>query len=310
MIQEKIWAVKYRPTSLNDYIFYNDYQKSFFTNIAQSKSIPHLILSGQCGTGKTTLAKILISECGIDENDVLIINASEENNVETIRSKIKNHIDTYAMGDYKIVLLDEGDYLTLSAQSILRGYLEQFSEHVRFIITCNYENKIMPAIKSRCQHFEFKSCDINDITLYVANILVSEDVKFDLKTIDKFISVGYPDIRQCIMLCQQHTVDKRLMDIPDTNKSSTDYKFKILELLETDNWTELRQVVVKNVVSVNEFEELYKFLYDNLHKSKKFKNASKYDEGIITIADYLYKHSIVVDVEINFVACLISLNQI
>ena len=309
MLQDKLWPEKYRPSSLDQFIFHTDNQKELFQNIVKSKNIPHLLFSGSCGIGKTTLAKILIKECGIENEDVLIINASDENNVDTIRTKIRAHLESYALGDYKVVLLDEGDYLTLPAQAILRGILEQYDEYVRFIITCNYENKIMPAIKSRCQHHAFKPCDANDIALLVADILIKESVKFNMDTLDKFVSVGYPDIRQTIMLVEQYTIDGKLKYV-DSKSQGADYKFAILDHLVDDNWYALRTIVTEQVSSVSEFEDLYRFLYENLSKSKKFKNKDKHDQGIITIAEYLYRHTLVVDAEINFVACLISLNQI
>lgn len=305
----KIWAESYRPQKFEDYIFHNEQQKQLFSEIIATKSIPHLLLSGPCGIGKTTLAKILIAECGIDDNDVLLINASDENSVDVIRTRIKSFIESYALGTYKVVLLDEGDFLSLSAQAVLRGMMQDYTESVRFIITCNYENKIMPAIKSRCQHHSLTTSNIDDITYSIANILVAEKVKFSLDSVDWYVTKGFPDIRKIINLIQQNVVDNVLVYTDDVSASG-DYKDQLLSLLEADDWTSLRKSVSEEVSSVSEFEELYRFLYENLHNSKKFKTNSNYEQGIITIADYLYKHSIVIDPEINFVACLLSLNQI
>jgi replication factor C small subunit len=170
---ETLWCEKYRPKVLSDYVFHDENQRQSFTKMVETKSIPHLLLSGIQGTGKTSISKILINECDIDETDVLIINASDENSVDIIRDKIKGFITTYAMGEFKIILLEESDYITPSGQAVLRVLMEEYADVSRFILTCNYENKIIPAIKSRCQHFRFKAAERNSIAEYLAILFLS-----------------------------------------------------------------------------------------------------------------------------------------
>jgi len=305
---EPLWMERYRPRTLDEYIFHDEKQKQAFTAMVETKSIPHLLLSGVQGTGKTSIAKILISECGIDDTDTLIINSSDENSVDVIRDKVKNFVNTYAMGEFKVVLLEECDYITPNGQAVLRVIMEEYADVARFILTCNYENKIIPAVRSRCQHFRFKASDRDSVLEYIATILAHEKVRFTIDLLDKYVSVGYPDIRKIVNLVQQHTVDGKLQPLT-TQGESGDYKFELLDLIQLDAWTKVRELVCLNV-SGEEWEYVYRFLYDNLNKAPKFKNHEKWESGIVVIAEYLYKHALAADPEINFAACVIQLGQI
>lgn len=307
MSPPKLWCEKYRPTDIDDYIFHDNKHKLSFLKMIADESIPHLLLSGVQGSGKTTLARILINEIGVDESDVLVINASDENNVDTVRDKIKNFITTFALGTFKIILLDEADYMTPNGQAILRMLMEEYSDVARFILTCNYENKIIPAVRSRLQHFRFKASDKDDIAEYVVKILASEKVKFKLEQVDSFIAVGYPDIRHIVNMLQQHTIDGMLCE-PHAESETGDYKFELLDMMESDDWINIRKLVCANVVS-EEWESVYKFLYANLHKCPKF-TGTRWEEGILIVAEHLYKHGICADSEINFAACVIRLGQL
>lgn len=304
----KLWCEKYRPQSISEYVFHDSNQKAAIMKMITEKSIPHLLFSGVAGSGKTTLAQILIKELQIDEIDVLTINASDENSVDVMRDKIKSFIITYSMGPFKVIHLSEADYITPQGQGIMRHMMEEYADQARFILTCNYEHKIIPAIKSRCQHFRFKASDKNDIAEYVVGILASERVKFDLSLIDKYISIGYPDIRKIVNLLQQNT-SSGILHEPITTGESGDYKFQLLDLIESDNWQEARKLICENVVA-EEWEDIYKFLYENLHKTPKFTNQDKWEEGILVIAEHLYKHTICSDAEINAAAMFIRLGQL
>lgn len=302
-----LWVEKYRPTSIDEYIFQDNQQKMAIERMIAEKNIPHLLLSGVQGSGKTTLAQILVNEMNLDETDVIVINASDENSVDVIRDKIKGFVSTYAMSDFKIVHLEEADYITPNGQGVMRRLMEEFSDTARFILTCNYENKIIPAIKSRCQHFRFKASDKVDIAEYAAGVLVSEKVKFDLDTLDKFVAIGYPDVRKIVNLLQQHTSNGKL-ELPRVSGEAGDYKFKIIQLLEQDKWSQIRELCCENVVA-EEWEEIYRFLYENIHRAPKFQNNDKWENAIVTIADHLYKHALCADPEINAAAMFIRLTQ-
>lgn len=305
---DKLWVEKYRPKTLNEYIFQNTVQKQTFEKMIANKSIPHLLLSGVQGSGKTTLARILIDGMGIPDTDIMQINASDENSVDTIREKIKSFVITYAMGSFKIILLEEADRMTLQGQDALRNLMEEYADAVRFILTCNYENRITPPIQSRCQHFRFRASDKDDIAEYVVKILADEEVKFDLSLIDTYIAAGYPDVRKIVNMMQQNTIDGVLQH-PQTEGEVGDYKFELLDLISQDQWLEARKLVCSSVIS-EEWEDVYRFLYENLHESPKFSSRANWERGIVLIANYLYKHGVVADPEINAAAMFIEFTQI
>jgi DNA polymerase III delta prime subunit len=307
-VRHKLWCEQYRPRTLDDYVFHDAKQRVAFERFCSDKTIPHLLLSGVQGSGKTTIAQILISAMELEESDVMTINASDENSVDVMRDKIKGFISTFAMGDFKIVHLEEADYLSLNAQGVLRPFMETFADQARFILTCNYENKIIPPIKSRCQHHRFKAGDKNDITMYAAKILQAEGIKVNLDLLDRYIAVGYPDIRKIVNMLQQNSADGILTDLT-TDSEAGDYKFELLGLIEVDNWQGARAVVCANVAT-EEWEDVYRFLYENLDKSIKFKNLETWQSGIVIVAEHLYKHSLSADPEINAASMFIQLGML
>lgn len=303
-----IWVEKYRPKTIDEYIFHTPQQRSMIVKMINDRSIPHLLFSGPAGGGKTTLAQILIHELELEENDVLIINASDERGIDTFREKIKNFASSCALGAFKVILLEEADSLTPESQQAMRRFMEEYSNSVRFILTCNYEHKITAPIKSRCQHFQFKASDKNDIAEYLIRILATERIKFDLNLLDKYITFAYPDIRKIINLIQQNSINGVLQE-PIINEQIGDYKFKLIDLIERDKWIEIRKLVCSNVVA-EEWESIYRFLYENLNRAPKFQNKDKWEEGIVIIADHLAKHPLVADPEINAAAMFIRLGQL
>jgi len=305
---QKLWVEKYRPSNLEDYIFQSANQKVSFEKMLDEKSIPNLLLSGVQGSGKTTMALILLQQLDLDETDILIINASDENSVDTMRDKLKSFISTFAIGPFKVVLLEEADYITHNGQAILRRMMEEFSDSARFILTCNYEHKIIPQVSSRCQHYRFKSFDKDDIAERVVEILATEHIKFNLELIDKYVAAGYPDVRKIIQLLQQNSVDGVLLE-PTSTDEAGDYKFQLLDLIERDLWFDIRKLLC-GAVSAEEWEDVYRFLYENLEKGAKFSNQEKWEAGIVIIADHLYKHGVVADPEINACAMFIRLATI
>lgn len=309
-LKHSLWTEKYRPRSIQDYVFHDKSHKASIMDMITNKTIPHILMSGVPGSGKTTLAFILINEMGLDETDVIVINASDENSVETIRDKVKDFVSTAPMGLFKIVLLEEADYITPNGQAIMRRLMEEFSENARFIVTCNYVHKIIPAVQSRfTAKFQFKSSDRDDIAEYLANILATEKISFDLDTLDKYIDVGYPDVRSILGSLQQYSIDGKLQLPNSTESSSNDYKFKLIDCIERDNWIEARKLVCANV-SKEEYDDVYRFLYENISQSKKFKDNDKWEEAIVIIGEHLYRHTSFSDVEINAAGMFIRLGQV
>ena len=207
---KELWVEKYRPNTIDGYVFRDAHQKHQIEKWIKDGTIPHLLFSGSAGIGKTTLAKILFNQLEINYLDILEINASRENNVDTVRDKIINFIQMIPFGDFKVVLLDEADYLSPNAQAALRGVMEEYHHTSRFILTCNYPNRIIPALHSRCQGFHIEKVDITEFTARVATILVEENIDFDLDTLDTFVKATYPDLRKCINTVQMNSMDGKL----------------------------------------------------------------------------------------------------
>lgn len=309
-LKNKLWCEKYRPQTVRDYIFQNEKYKAQINQMIAEQSIPHMLLSGVQGSGKTTLAQILITALNIDPSDVMIINASDENSVDTVRDKIKEFSSTAPLGKFKIVLLEEADHISGAAQAALRRVMEENSDTTRFILTCNYKYKITPPIQSRCTaKYQFKAPDKDDIAEYLINVLAKEQVTFDLKLLDKYIAAAYPDIRDILGALQQNTIDGVLQVPTEQDSSVEDYKFKLLDYIEQDKWVDARKLVCTNVQR-EEYDDLYRFLYDNIGRSKKFQNKDNWEEAILIISDHMYKHTSHADAEINAAAMFIRLGQL
>lgn len=306
---KQLWCEKYRPQKISEYVFHNEIHKSQIMHMISEKEVPNLLFSGVQGSGKTTLAKILIRELDVDDTvDLLTINGSEENGVDMIRDKIKNFSYGYSIGRFKIVFIDEADYLSANAQAILRGLIEEVSDSCRFILTCNYLNKIIPALRSRFQEYNFQAPDKADVVQYAATILMSEKIDFDVDDLLILINSAYPDIRKIVYKLQQFSHSGKLvLNMNETD--SSDYKFKIIDVISSGDFKALRKLVCENVPK-EEYEEVYRVLYDNLHKAPKFNDIAKYEKGIVTIANYLYRNTLIADTEINAAAMFIELGNI
>jgi DNA polymerase III delta prime subunit len=267
----------------------------------ESGDLPHLLLHGKAGTGKTTLAKILMNNI---ECDYLYINASDENNVETVRTKIKNFASSVGFKDYKIIALDECDYITPNAQAALRNLMETFSKHCRFILTCNYVERIIDPIQSRCQSFQIIPPSKTEVAQRLNQILEEEEVKFELEDLKILINSGYPDIRRIINTAQRNVVNN-ILTLDKGSVIQNDYKLKLLEILKTQDkksaFKNIRQLVADS--QITDFADLFKLLYDEVDSYGKGHVA----ECILVIAKYELSDSQVVDKEINAMAMLIEL---
>jgi replication factor C small subunit len=301
-----LWVEKYRPKTVSGYVFRDDHQRNQINTWIKDKSIPHLLLSGAAGIGKTTLAKVLINELGIEDYDVLEINASRTNSVDDVRDKITNFVQMIPFGPFKIVLLDEADYLSPNAQAALRGVMEEYHATSRFILTCNYPNRIIPAIHSRCQGFHVERTDMTEYTARVATILVDENVEFDLDTLDLYVKVAYPDLRKCINLVQQNVNEGTLAAPNKADGGEADWKFDMVTLFKAGKITEGRKLLCGKI-RAEEMEEVYRWLYDNL---EIFGEAKNQDQAIIVIKAGLVDHVVCADPEINLAATLVKLSRL
>jgi replication factor C small subunit len=287
-------------------VFRDDHQRKQIATWIKDKSIPHLLLSGSAGIGKTTLAKILIQELGIEDYDVLELNASRTNSVDDVRDKITNFVSMIPFGIFKVVLLDEADYLSPNAQAALRGVMEEYHETARFILTCNYRNKIIPAIQSRCQGFHVERTDQTEFTARVATILVEENIEFDLDTLDVYVKLTYPDLRKCINLVQQNIQEGILSSPNRSDADGADWKFDMIDLFKAGKITEARKMLCGKIRS-EEMEEVYRWIYDNL---EIFGSEENQDKAILILKQGLVDHALVVDPEINLAATLVRLAKL
>jgi len=303
---KELWVEKYRPKTIDGYVFRDAHQKKQVETWIKDRSIPHLLLSGSAGIGKTTLAKILISELGIEDYDVLEINASRTNSVDDVRDKITNFVQMIPFGPFKVVLLDEADYLSPNAQAALRGVMEEYHATARFILTCNYPNRIIPAIHSRCQGFHVERTDITEFTARVATVLVEEAIDFDLDTLDSYVKVAYPDLRKCIQLVQQNSQDSKLNPPNQGDSAAADWKFDMIELFKAGKITEARKMLCGKL-RAEEMEEVFSWLYNNL---EIFGSDDNQEKAIMIIKQGLVDHTLIIDPEINLASTLVRLSKL
>ena len=306
-MMKELWTEKYRPKTIADYVFRDDAQRKQVQGWIDSKAIPHLLFSGAPGTGKTTLAKVLINMLDIDEYDVLEINASRENSVENVRDKITNFVQTMPFGEFKVVLLDEADYISPNGQAALRGVMETYASSSRFILTCNYPNKIIPALHSRCQGFHIEKIDHTEFTARIATVCVEEGVEIDIDTLDSYVKATYPDLRKCLNLCQMNTVDGKLIKPNEGDSATADYKLAVVDLFKQGKILEARKMLCSQV-RPEEMDELFRWMYDNLQLWGE--TQEQQDAAILIIAKGLRNIPMVADQEINLSATLVELSQI
>lgn len=301
---KELWVEKYRPKTIKEYVFRDENQKIQIESWIKDQSIPHLLFSGGAGIGKTTLAKVLMNELDVNPYDVLEINASRTNSVDDVRDKIVNFSRIIPFGSFKVVLLDEADYLSVNAQAALRGVMEEYHHTVRFILTCNYPNKIIPALHSRCQGFHIETVDKDEFTARVATILVSESIDVDLDTLDTYVKATYPDLRKCINMVQMNSGTGVLLAPNKSDKNEADWRLDMVRLFKAGKISEARKLVCKTA-RPEEMEEIYRWLYDNLEVISE--DEAVQDKAILVIKQGLVDHTLVADPEINLAATLIRI---
>lgn len=302
MKKHSIWVERYRPKSISDVIFQDCRQHDQFSAFVSARDIPNLLLSGVQGTGKTTISRALITDLGVDRSDVLRINCSDKK-IDAMRHEVSAFAQTLPLGQFKVVQLEEADYLSLDAQALLRGLIEDTSLTCRYIATCNYANKIIAPLKSRFQQFYFKAPDKEKIALRMATILEQENVQYDAEHLLTYIDVAYPDIRKTLQLLQGNSAEGALHS-PQQVSGDSDWKFGLLDAISTGNFRAARKLVCESATR-EEHEDVYTFLYQNISKMK----VSDPDTAIITIAEYMRSHALASDTELNLAACFIALSR-
>jgi DNA polymerase III delta prime subunit len=304
---KELWVEKYRPKTVDGYVFRDEAQREQIKGWVDSGEIPHILLSGSAGIGKTTIAKILINQLGIQSTDVLVANGSKEARKIEWVDKLIMFCQTMPFGDFKVVLIDEADFMNpMSVQPALRNLMEDYSHSVRFILTCNYPNKILPAIHSRCQSMHIGKIDQTEFTARVAEILITEDIQFDLNSLDTYVKAYYPDLRKCINTVQMNSQTGTLSSISSKDSSTDDYKLKMVDLFKAGKITEARKLICSQVLP-EEMDEIYRWLYDNI---ELFGNEEQQDSAVLIIKQGLVDHALVADAEINLAATLIRLARI
>lgn len=301
-----LWVEKYRPNTLDGYVFRDTNQREQIENWIREKTIPHLLFSGHAGIGKTTLAKILLNLLDTNDLDVLEINASRVNSVDDVRNKITNFVQMIPFGDFKVVLLDEADYLSHNAQAALRGLLEEYHTTARFILTCNYPNKIIPALHSRCQGFHIEKVDPTEFTARVATILVEENIEFDLDTLDTYVKAKYPDLRKCINTVQMNSSTGKLISPNEVDANLSDWRIQMVELFKQGKVSQARKLVCSQI-RPEEVEEIFRWLYDNI---ELFGEDAQQEKAILIIKQGLADHTLVSDPEINLAATMVRLSHL
>jgi replication factor C small subunit len=305
---KELWVEKYRPNSMDGYVFVDDNQRQQVASWIKEGTIPHLLLSGSPGTGKTTMAKMLINELGVDEYDVMFANGSKEGRKIEWVDKLISFCQTMPFGKFKVVLIDEADYLNPnSVQPAMRNLMEDYSQTVRFILTCNYPNKVIPPLHSRCQGFHIVKTDHTEFTARVATVLVTEGVTFELDTLDSYVKATYPDLRKCLNLVQLNSQTGSLVAPGDADRSTRDWRLDCVDLFKHGKTREARTLLCQSSTP-EEAEEIFRWMYDNIDLFGK--TAEQQDQAIVVIRNGLVNNTMVADTEINLSATLIELGHI
>lgn len=305
---KQLWVEQYRPKTVDEYVFTDTSQRRQVESWIRDQTIPHLMLSGSAGTGKTTLAKILITALDINEYDIMYANGSKEARKMEWVDKLINFCQTMPFGRFKIVLIDEADFMNpMSVQPALRNLMEDYSQSVRFILTCNYPNKILPAIHSRCQGFHIDKTDATEFTARVATVLVTEGIEFDLDTLDSYVKATYPDLRKCLQLVQQNSQDGSLIAPGNNNNVMKDWKLDAVDLFKHGQITEARRIICTQG-STEDVEGVFRWMYDNLDLWSSTLEGK--DEAVKAIRRGISAIPMVADQEINLSATLVELTRI
>lgn len=313
---KKPWTEQHRPNGLDEVIFTNLQMEKTFKKITQTGDLPNLLLHGGPGTGKTSISSALCRDLDIDTMDRLRINCSDEK-IDALREKVKAFASTMPLGrssigdrvdhrpEFKVVQLEEFDHLSLDGQALLRSLIEDTSGSCRFIATCNYINKVIPALRSRFQEFAVMAPNKDHCLERAAIILGDQGIEAELEDIEKAVDVGYPDLRKIIQLLEQFSTSGRLVLADATG--TADWKIALLGLLETGDLKTARKLVCEQATK-EELVDVYRFLFDNVTKIKRLEK--KWDEAVVLIAQYQFQHAFVADPELQIAALFIELGAL
>ncbi len=304
---KELWTEKYRPRGLDGYVFVDQKQRQQVEAWIKQGSIPHLMFSGSAGTGKTTLAKILIRQLDVEDYDVMWANGSKEARKVEWVDKLISFCQTMPFGTTKIVLIDEADYMNpQSVQPALRNLMEDYSDNVRFILTCNYPNRIIPPIHSRCQGFHIARTDQTEFTARVAQVLLEESVEFDLDVLDSYVRATYPDMRKCLNLVQPNSITGRLLPPGEADVSVRDWRLECVDLFKQGQIRQARTMICQQ--AGDDVESVFRWMYDNVNLWSG--DVFKQDQAIVIICQGLSRISLVADQEINLSATMIELSNL
>ena len=303
MKENSLFVEKYRSQTLEDYVG-NEQLKQIIGKYIETNDIQNLLLYGTPGTGKTTLAKIIVNNI---DCDYLYINASDERGIDTIRDKVQGFASSASFKPLKVIILDEADFLTIQAQASLRNIIETYSRTTRFILTCNYLERIFEPLTSRCQVLKITPPSKKEVAQHVANILETEDVNYEISNLALIVNKYYPDIRKILNTCQVNTIDNTLKI--DESILTSGYKDKLLKELKSPNkstFKNVRQIIADS--NIEDFEDVFRFLYDSMDEYVK----DDMNKGIITITieEYMFHANFRIDKEINLMALISKILQV
>jgi replication factor C small subunit len=294
MKQHTLWIERYRSQTLEQYIG-NDAIKARIADCIAKNDIPHLIFAGSAGTGKTTLAKLIVKNI---QCDYLYINASDENGIDTIRERVKGFASTASFQPLKVVILDEADFLTQPAQAALRNLIEEYSAYTRFILTCNYVERLIEPLQSRCELHMLKPPTKGAVAKHICtNVLDVEGVTYEMSDIAQIVNLFYPDVRSIIKTLQQNTKDNKLT-ITTIDDNWCKPLVEILKKRDSKAWYQVRQLVAD--AQVDDFQTAYRYMFDNLSEFSYGNDA----QLSVILDDFIWRAGVVPDKEINFAACI------
>lgn len=303
-----MWVESARPQTLDEYVWHDaDQRQQVEEWVAAGGPPQHLILSGKSGTGKTSLALLLMKVLNVPAGDIMMIPASRERKIDELEDKIVSFCQIWAMEKMKYIILDEADSMSPVAQRMLRGEMEKYSEDTRFIFTCNYPERIQPAIRSRCLEYHFEALDVESFLIRVEQVLRDNAITYTMDDIGDYVGATYPDLRKCINMVQGGVRQNKLLPYSQENEVARDYLIEMVNLFKKNRFTEARKLIAKNA-QVEEYPDIFRYFYRNLELWGS--TPEKQDDALLIIRRAVVHHSTVINPEINLSACIVELSRL